>query len=176
MKSVSRLRASPQQPTRTTRISWLQRTASPTLFLILNIISIWWLWGKIWSYTGYFFLVEKASTSFTLVTAVLLQCKYVICKVSSCCPVNVVKWQMRMWWSRVRVCKLTPTRTHHPFPALQALVINGVTFSIKSLAVGDPVGRGRKTKRDWGGSQSCSDFNGSSLPSVVMSLQRTDKA
>lgn len=34
------------------------------------------------------------------------------------------------------------------FPTLQALVINGITYGIKSLTVGDPVGRGRKTKRD----------------------------
>lgn len=62
-------------------------------------------------------------------------------------------------------------------PFLQALVV--LPLSNKSLAVGDPVGMVRKRKRDVEtkeGSQSCCDFNGSCLPSVVMSLQCRNEA
>lgn len=46
----------------------------------------------------------------------------------------------------------------------EARAVSRVTFSNKPLAVGDPVGRGRKRERDIkceGGSQGCWHFNGS---------------
>lgn len=63
--------------------------------------------------------------------------------------------------------------------SITSTIIGGITFSIKSLAVGDPVGRGRKTKRDGeteGGARVAGILMAPALPSVVMSLQCADKA